>query len=294
MVVLVLLAFLFSDSSSDNESTSGVVRTDSIYTTSPANHLHGIGHGSGGLYIATHYGLFLLKDDKELYKIGKIADDFMGFSLNQKQSNIIYTSGHPATGGNFGVRKSTDGGLTWETVFRNIGSGSVDFHSMTISYADPQVLAGSYTGRIYVTEDGGGTWRFTTASPPQGPCWGAPCLAADSQNKQRIYAGTLDGLYITNNLGESWERISTGAFAGVVVHPQNNSILYSFTSDGVVRSEDSGITWNQINSDISFAWNEFVFQFSFDVSNPSVIYAATTEQRIFKTENAGESWERVL
>lgn len=273
---------------------SDLARVDSIYSTSPGNHLHGIGYANEELYIATHYGLFLLTADAELYKVGGSTDDFMGFSLNQRQASVLYSSGHPAGGGNFGVRKSTDGGLTWQTIFRNIGSGAVDFHSMAISYADPQVIVGSYAGRIYVTEDGGNTWAFAASSPPQGLCWGAPCLAMDTQDKRRIYAGTLDGLYMTDNLGEDWKRISTGTFAGVIVHPQDHSTLYAFASGQIVKSEDSGKTWDMLNSGISFGRNEFVFQFSFDVDNPTAMYAATTEQRIFKTEDAGKTWERVI
>jgi photosystem II stability/assembly factor-like uncharacterized protein len=299
ILILVLavsapFAFLYLGGSAPN--STDFTRVESIYASSPDNHMHGMGYDSTNdrLYIATHYGLFMLKENKELYKVGSSTDDFMGFSLNQKQSNMIYSSGHSRTGGNLGVLRSDDGGLIWRKIFSNINSGNVDFHSMTISYADPQVLMGSFGGRIYVTEDRGNNWRLAVSSPPQGPCWGAPCLSADTQNRQRFYAGTLEGLYVTDNLGDAWRRLADGAFAGVVMHPRDNSILFAFTEDGIIKSEDGGSTWDPKTSGIVISGNEYVFQFSFDMDNSDTLYAATTGQKVFKTENGGERWERIL
>jgi hypothetical protein len=67
------------------------------------NHIHGLGFDSKNnrLFIATHYGIFIWKEGK-LFQLGQSRDDFMGFSLHPSNFDLIYTSGHPKSGGNMG------------------------------------------------------------------------------------------------------------------------------------------------------------------------------------------------
>jgi len=75
------------------------------------SHGHGLAvdvKDSNKLYIATHYGLFVLINEKNLYRIGKSRDDYMGFVVHPTEPNVFFTSGHPAKGGNLGVQRSDD------------------------------------------------------------------------------------------------------------------------------------------------------------------------------------------
>jgi hypothetical protein len=63
----------------------------------------------------------------------------MGFSLHPSNPDVIYTSGHPKSGGNLGVMKSVDGGMIFERIFLGLSGESVDFHSMIISPANPHI-----------------------------------------------------------------------------------------------------------------------------------------------------------
>lgn len=264
------------------------------------NHLHGFGYDSGNerLFLASHYGLFVMQDSR-LYQLGQNRDDFMGFSLNQRNPNIIYSSGHSRTGGNLGVMKSVDGGLTFERIFSNIGVGRVDFHSMAISYANPDILYGFFQGRLYRTKDGGNSWEFAKIQglPPQGFCWGVPCLIADTKDENVLYAGTQSGLARSVDFGDTWEIIENdaGAIVSVGVDPQNNERIFAFTENyGIVESVDGGKTWGKKNNGLQFGTQESAFAFSFDTGNPARIFLATTENQVYRTENGGESWEKIL
>lgn len=275
--------------------TEPLVAAKSIYDGFPDNHIHGLGYddSSGIVYIATHYGLFVLKDDKFLYKLGPSRDDFMGFSLHPANPKIIFASGHPRTGGNTGVIKSEDGGISWKRIFSGLRGESVDFHSMAISSADPNVLLGYFDGGLYVTEDGGASWRFASGNLPPGPCWRAPCFAFDTKERNKVYAGTLQGLFVTNDLGERWQVKAPGAFAGVAVAPANNNHIYAFGEQGIVKSTNGGINFSPVGRGVRLAGNEFVFSFSLSQKDRGLLYAVTTGGKVLKSEDGGESWKVV-
>ena len=124
------------------------------------NHIYGLGYDSENqrLFVATHYGIFIWKEG-QLFQLGENRDDFMGFSLHPINPKIVYTSGHPRSGGNMGVVKSEDGGITFKPIFRGLGRESVDFHSMAISPANSKILYGWFQGKLYRSTDGGLSWE---------------------------------------------------------------------------------------------------------------------------------------
>jgi hypothetical protein len=283
----------------DSAAQPGLKAVQSIYHQFAGNHIHGLGYDGHNerLFVATHYGMFIRKGG-ELYQVGMNRDDFMEFSLHPSDANTIYTSGHPADGGNMGVMKSEDGGISFKQIFRGLSGETVDFHSMTISPANPLILYGAFQGRLYRSRDGGKKWEFASARglPAQGPCWGAPCLTANSRDERAVYAGTPQGLLVSKDFGESWSLLSgqLGAVAGVGIDASNPDRVFAFANNvGVAVSQDGGKSWQAQNKGIILSQREFVFAFAFDTNNSGHVYAATPEQ-IFRSTDAGENWETIL
>jgi photosystem II stability/assembly factor-like uncharacterized protein len=303
LAVAVLAARVFRAyqvRTADSAAEPGLKSIQSLYHQFPGNHIHGLGYDGRNdrLFVATHYGIFIWKGAKKLYQAGTNRDDFMGFSLHPSDADTIYTSGHPAAGGNMGVMKSEDGGISFKQIFRGLRGETVDFHSMTISPANPLILYGSFQGRLYRSKDGGRSWEFASARglPPQGPCWGAPCLTADSRDERAVYAGTPRGLLVSRDFGENWSAVSEqlGAVAGVGIDASNPHRLFAFADNlGVALSRDGGKSWQARNGGMRLSQREFIFAFAFDPSDSGHVYVATPEQ-IFRSTDAGENWEKIL
>ncbi len=263
------------------------------------NHIHGLGYDSENqrLFVATHYGLFILKEGK-LFQFGESRDDFMGFSLVPSNPKTIFTSGHPKGGGNMGVMKSEDGGLTFKQIFRGLKGENVDFHSMVVSPANPKILYGWFHGTLYRTKDGGKTWQFPAARglPSKGLCWGGPCFSADSQKDRVVYSGTPNGLFVSHDFGESWTNMKTplGAVAGLGVHLSNPQTLLAFTEKlGLAISQNGGKNWERANDGLTLSPKEFLFAFAFDSKKASHVFAATGGH-IFRSIDGGKKWAKIL
>lgn len=265
------------------------------------NHLHGVAYvpEAEGVYLASHYGLFLLRDGK-LFQVGDSRDDLMGFSRHPEEPEVLFASGHPRTGGNIGVVVSRDGGVSWEQIFMGVAEEVVDFHAMVASPVAPERLYGVYGGRLYVGDVAADDWRLAAGDGidmGQGFCWGVPCLAAAADDADRVFAATPEGIYVTENAGESWRRLTgeTGAVAGIAAHPERPEVLMAHTEAyGVALSEDGGESWTPKNEGLVLDPNDFIFDFAFDPEAPDRVFAASAHGFVFETEDAGANWRVIL
>lgn len=254
--------------------------------------LHGLAvKPDGDLFIATHHGLFLLKNDRDLYRVGNVDYDLMGFSMNPQNPEHVYASGHPASGGNLGVIVSQDGGLTWRQVFRSINGEAVDFHAMAIGLAEPKIIYGWYQNKLYRTEDGGNTWNFTGAKGLSEPL----TLATSYQNPNIMYAGTGNGLNISRDKGETWSILAPiGLVGGIAADYENEKVIYAFTQKyGMAKSADDGTTWQSINNGLTLGSREAILYVTIHPGDSKILYVGTTENGIFKSDNRGQSWVRI-
>ena len=122
--------------------TSGAGTTTTNSLVGSWHDIHGVGVYDRTLYLATHNGLF--KNASSGWEpVGNDKSDLMGFVVSPAKEGVMYSSGHPPTGGNLGLRKSTDGGQTWHTISSVTSPMPVDFHAMDASAADENLIYGS-------------------------------------------------------------------------------------------------------------------------------------------------------
>jgi hypothetical protein len=149
-------------------------------------HVHGFAvdrQDPSFLFIATHHGLFRAGPDGIAEHVSAVQD-FMGFTAHPTEPALLFASGHPLAGGNLGFIVSRDGGRTW--IQRSLGiNGPVDFHQMTVSRADHNVIYGAY-GMLQVSRDAGHTWQVAGRLPDELVDLAASALDPDTLTLRRL------------------------------------------------------------------------------------------------------------
>lgn len=218
------------------------------------SHVHGIAYdgATDTVYLATHHGLargVREGSDWTWSYAGAERFDYMGFTKDPEASGVFYSSGHPddprAFGGvHLGLRRSTDGGETWEQ--RSL-KGQVDFHALTALHGGEGRLAGHWQGTTKVSFDGGLTWTDQVAPPH-------PVLAMGSSDG-KVWAGTTGGLYSADPTAAIWNWTpvpspGSSVVSSVAASP-NGGVLLVGTGDGrtgsTFRSVDAGSTWRPLD-----------------------------------------------
>jgi photosystem II stability/assembly factor-like uncharacterized protein len=169
----------------------------------------------------------------------------MAFNAPQAAGTPLYASGHPSTGGNTGLIKSTDGGQTWEIV-STVLDPPVDFHAMSVSASDPNNIIGFDSGGrgLFKTVDAGKTWaRFDY------PGSYVAALAISPSDSNIIMAGTNTGLFLSDDGATSWTQLDQ--YKGIAIMAlafDSDGNLYASTEEfGLAKSSDLGKSWQGIN-----------------------------------------------
>ena len=237
-IAIIGIAITFSFNSNDQKPT-----TDT--RTVEWRHVHGIGvdpTDSSILYIATHGDFYQSRDGATPVKVDKVRADYMAFNAPHYKDSPLYASGHPSSGGNTGLIKSTDGGITWQQVAKVL-EPAVDFHAMTLSNSDPNLILGFDSGGrgLFKTIDAGNTWE--NLEYPEY----ISTLAISPDDSQLIFTGTGNGIFKSNDDGITWNHI---AYEGLTIYAMNfndEGILFaSVDTFGLVRSDDLGVSWEDL------------------------------------------------
>ncbi|GKS67681.1 hypothetical protein YTPLAS73_12280 [Nitrosarchaeum sp.] len=242
-IVIIGIAIAFSFDSNDQRPI--ITDTTSNTRTVDWRHVHGLGvdpTDSSILYVATHGDFYQSRNGALPVKVDQVRADYMAFNAPHDKDSPLYASGHPSTGGNTGLIKSVDGGVTWQSVSKVLDP-PVDFHAMTLSKSDPNLILGFDSGGrgLFKTIDTGKTWA--TLDYPEY----ISALTISPTDSQLIFAGTGNGIYKSNDGGATWTHV---AYQGLTVYAMNFNddgiIFASVNSFGLVRSNDLGVTWEDL------------------------------------------------
>jgi photosystem II stability/assembly factor-like uncharacterized protein len=176
------------------------------------------------------------------------------------------------------VMKTMDGGLHWQTISPDLTGARPDanrqgkptvanaiergygvVYTIAPSGLDANLIwAGSDTGLIHISRDGGKTWKNVTP-PGIGPWSKISLIAASHFNAGEAYAAVerhrLDDrtplIYRTRNFGESWQLIARGIPSPAFVHavredPTRQGLLFAGTEFGIYVSFDDGSNWQSL------------------------------------------------
>ncbi len=218
-----------------------------------------------------------------------------------------------------GLYKSVDGGKTWKNVgLRRSGHiAAIAVDPRDSNHVVVAVLGDVYRNSVhrgvYVTTDGGKTWKKTLYLAPDS---GASDLAMDPNDPRILYAGMWEfrrkpwtfssggahgGLYKSVDGGKSWKRIEGNGFPtgltgriGLAIAPSNPNRIYALiqSRDGVLwRSDDAGLHWTKLFSGTLIDQRPFYFtHLAVDPKDENRVY--TLSMNLALSTDGGKHFKR--
>ncbi len=192
--------------------------------------------------------------------------------IDPRNTDVVYVASLGSAWGpnpDRGVFKTTDGGATWEKIlFVNDTVGCAD---LVVDPSNPNKMiaamwhyhrqpwtftSGGKGSGIYITYDGGKTWKKKTEKDGLSKGIIGRTGLAFATNKPNIVYALIEskktGLYKSTNGGENWSLVSTKNignrpfyYADIFVDPTNENRIFNLYST-VDRSEDGGKTFKTI------------------------------------------------
>lgn len=192
-------------------------------------HVHGMGYieNEDGLYFASHNGLRIYRNGKWLEET-EHANDYMGFNA---VADGFYTSGHPGPDSMMqnpiGIQRSKDGGRSLD----HMGfEGETDFHHMAVGYRNhhmfvlnPQENSQMGPG-YYHSENEGEEWKQVSGSGLEGE---VSAFAMHPNDSQLIAAASTDGIFLSEDGGDSFSLLTEDGVFGTAVFFNEESLYYA-------------------------------------------------------------------
>jgi len=202
------------------------------------------------------------------------------------------------------------------------GGGGLCLHTILLDPETPKrIRIAVSTAGMYVTEDGGTTWRPSNQGvradflPDKHPEFGQ-CVhkvVQSGQQPERMYLQNHWGLYRSDDRGESWTDIANGVpsdfgFA-LATHPANpdcawivplESDQFRCTPEGKLRvyaTRDAGKSWKPMAKGLpQKGAYETVLRdaMAVDALDPVGVYFGTRSGKVFGSADEGKSWSMVL
>lgn len=188
--------------------------------------------GSTQLSVGTDHGTYVtaLPTDRDVTSTTRewgmngvetrIGDQVQALAAAPTDPRAVYravNSGHFT----WTVGKSVDGGATWTTVLNALITGGA--YQIVVSPADPRRVYVSYHDLqgvgLLVSRDAGAHW--SVVSEP----YRFTALAADPRNPDGLWLGGPDGLFRSDDAGQSLTRLQSTAVNAIAVDPRDRRHL---------------------------------------------------------------------
>lgn len=180
---------------------------------------------------------------------------------------------------------SLDGGRTWEiATFWNNGSEAVEIQ---VSPADPmRVYAAAGDIGLYVSDDGGVTWR----SPVEGPTAGlVPRVIVPHPTEPDTVFVSFGGVLRSTNGGVSWEPIADFGVRDLAIVPGETETIWAVVGDELRRSRNGGASWKGVAVDLPSRAE--LHSVVVDTANGGTVYLGHTSG-VLRSTNDGRTWNR--
>jgi photosystem II stability/assembly factor-like uncharacterized protein len=268
------------------------------------------------LLVGTVEGVFLFQRDARIgWRLARRGlEGVFVSSLTRLDDGALIAGTH-----GMGVARSDDGGHTWRLC--NHGLSHVDIWVVKRErlHGREWLFAGSLPAHLFVSEDGGESWRELPAlrEVPSAAQWLFPPPPHMGHVKDiealgdRLYVGIEVGaLVCSDNAGQTFSELPVDPDVGdvdihkILVHAQRPGRIVAATGWGMIISEDDGATWQK---GIALPRIDYPVPLVMHPHDPDLLFVAGGEgwppnwyalgrsrARIARSRDGGRTWERLL
>jgi photosystem II stability/assembly factor-like uncharacterized protein len=196
------------------------------------------------------------------------------------------------------IYESHSSGARWTRLARVGKRDDLVLDSIVVDSQDPlHLIVGAWVidrpdGGLFTSNDGGATW--TSQAEMRGQSIRA--VAASVSDPRILVAGTLQGVYRSQDGGQRWKLISPRDsveihnIESVAIDPKDPNVIYAGTWHLPWKTTDAGEHWDNIKEGI--IEDSDVFSIIVDPTAPHTVYASACSG-IYKSENAGLQFRKI-
>jgi ligand-binding sensor domain-containing protein len=196
------------------------------------------------------------------------------------------------------VVTALSGGLPAAAAWTSAELPGGDIRALAVDPEDADfVMAGTASGQVFVSVDGGTTWKAAGDELPfRG--WVVSDLLIDSERPGRVWAAlrslhSEDGFVaVSEDRGATWADRSAGLpNRQVYALEWAPGVLYAATRQGVFGSRDEGSQWHHLTAEHPEI--QKVGSLLVDAANPLRVLAGTW-RRAYRSDDGGVTWRGVF
>jgi photosystem II stability/assembly factor-like uncharacterized protein len=221
--------------------------------------------------------------------VGPNGGDVRTVAIDPRDKNRLYISTIDGQ-----IHTSADGGKSWRLLV-NLERPQLVLDQLFVDSTDSKVIytsghRGKFPGGFFMTKDGGATWK--EAKELRNEAIHAMTQAKD--DPKMLFVGTTNGVWVSKNSGEDWEKIESGTMPinvnSMAIDPRRSSTIYAGTWWRPYKSTDSGKSWRLIKT--GMIDDSDVFAVTINPRNAEHIIASACSG-IYESYNGGEKWAKI-
>jgi photosystem II stability/assembly factor-like uncharacterized protein len=161
-----------------------------------------------------------------------------------------------------------------------------------------------WSAGLYRSRNGDGRWESIGDNLGTEPHVFA--ILTDPLRRGRVTVGVHDGVWRSDDAGESWRRLGASkpglGVWSLADHPREPATLFAgYEPCAIHRSTDDGATWSKLDVDLAFPAvsahpdiPKRVISIAVDPCNPQEIYASIEVGGLVRSLDGGATWQNVI
>lgn len=181
--------------------------------------------------------------------------------------------------------------LAWKRISHGQEFPRDTISAFAVDASDPDVIYASMNNAgIYKSIDGGLSWRPSHHGLSNTQ---VVSLVIDFQNPNILYAGTMDGIYMTEDGGGNWSRVGDGMY--LLMDHQDSSHLYARDENAIYETTDRGSNWEMVHS-MKAECPRAIGGWTVHPLDGNSLFVGNLEEcgsGIFRSDDGGRTWDLI-